>query len=83
MSRAVSMFGPEAIEAIKQASFDYVDRLYADAGVTKGMSSEEIEQRISAEHKRRDKLHREQEAEAAFWRAIYERHRRERERGEW
>lgn len=79
MGKACSIFGPEFIEALKQSSFDYVDRLYADAGVTDGMASEETTKRINAEHARRAKLHAEQEAEAEFWRAV----QRRREREDW
>lgn len=80
---AGSMFGPAMIEALKQSSFAYVEKLYADAGVKDGMSSKETDRRIAAEHRRRAKRAKKQEAEASFWRAIQRRHARERERGEW
>jgi len=64
---------PAWMNALKEHCFDYVDRLYADAGVTDGMSSEETNARISAEHRRRAKEAKKRENEAAFWRAVQRR----------
>lgn len=67
------MFSPEFMDAIRDEAFEYIDRLYADAGVTDGMTSAETDKRISAEYWRREKLAAEREAQVDFWRAVQRR----------
>ncbi len=66
---------PAWMNALKEHCFDHVDRLWADAGITDGMTSEETNKRILAEYKRRERAAEELEAQAAFWRGVQRRNR--------
>lgn len=73
MACAARLGSPAWMNALKEHCFDHIDRLYADAGVTEGMSSAETDRRITAEHRRREREAEEREAQASFWRALQRR----------
>ncbi len=73
MGASATLGSPAWMQALKDHCEDHIDRLWADAGITDGMTSDERDERINAEYARRRRAAAKREAEAAFWRAVQRR----------